>query len=107
MTISLNDFKKIDLRVATILEVEDIEGKDRLFKLKIDLGSEQRTIVAGIKQCYSKEELKGKQIIVVANLEPAKIAGIVSNGMLLAIGTPENLSLLTTDKPRKPGEKVE
>ena len=82
--ISFDEFKKIDLRVAEILEAEDIEGADKLFKLKITLGSEERTIVAGLKQNYKKEDLIGKQIIIVANLEPATLKGVESNGMLLA-----------------------
>src|SRR3989344_863101 len=99
--IKFPDFEKLDLRVATILKAEDIEGADKLYKLTIDLGDtenkkfsvslnlgkvqdEKRTIVAGIKQNYDKKELKGKQIIVVANLEARKLKGIESHGMLLA-----------------------
>ena len=83
--ISFDDFQKVEMKVAEIVGVEDIEGKDKLYKLKANLGSEERTFVAGIKQDYSKEELQGKKIVVVANLEPAKIAGIDSECMLLAV----------------------
>lgn len=85
--ISFADFQKLDLRVAKILNVEDIEGADKLYKLTIDLGKElgERIIVAGIKDFYNKEELKNKKIIVVANLEPKKLRGTESNGMLLAV----------------------
>ena len=73
---TFSDWEKIDLRVAEILEVEEIKGADKLFKLKIDLGTETRTLVAGIKQNYTKEELNGKRIIVLTNLEPKTMKGI-------------------------------
>ena len=78
------DWEKIDLRVAKILEVEEIEGADKLYKLTIDLGKEKRTICAGIKKYYSKKELKNKKVVVVANLAPRKMRGIESQGMILA-----------------------
>ncbi len=106
--ISYNEFQKIELKTAKILEVEEIPGKDKLFKLKIDLGSEQRQLVAGIKKYYSKEQLVGKTIIIVANLEPARIGGIESNGMLLAVHTIEgNYSVLTVEGNVESGTKVE
>lgn len=84
-TIKYDEFIKLDLRVAKILEVEDIEGADKLYKLKINVGElGERTICAGIKQHYSKEDLVGKNIILLANLEPRKMKGIESQGMLLA-----------------------
>jgi len=82
--ISFNDWQKLDLRVAEILEVEEIEGAEKLYKLKIDLGTETRTLVAGIKEHYTKQELEGKRIIVLTNLQPKTIKGIESKGMLLA-----------------------
>ena len=84
--IQYEDFAKIDLRVGKILRVEDIENADKLYKLTVDLGKElgKRTIVAGIKPHYSKEELKGKTCTIFTNLEPRKIKGIESQGMLLA-----------------------
>lgn len=88
-TITYDDFAKIDLRVATILVAEFHPNADRLFKLQIDLGDSKRQICAGIKGFYQPEELVGKQIIVVTNLEPRKIRGEESNGMLLAASAME------------------
>jgi len=106
--VSFSDWEKIELKTAKILGVEDIEGKDKLYKLKISLGEEERTLVAGIKPFYEKEELEGKTIIVVANLEPAKIAGIESQGMLLAVEDKDGkYSLLTTDREVEAGKKAE
>lgn len=101
--VSYELFSKTQLKVGQILNVEDIEGKDKLYKLTIDLGeAETRTLLAGIKMHYTKEELFGKQIIVVANLEPKKMGGLVSQGMLLAAcekqGDIEVISLLMPDK---------
>jgi len=97
--ITFDDFVKIDLKVAEIKACEDIEGADKLYKLTIDIG-EERTIAAGIKQYYSKEELIGKKIAVVANLESRKLRGIMSHGMLLAASSDDRSSivLLTLDK---------
>jgi len=104
--ISFNDFSKLDLRSAKIITVENIEGKDKLYKLTIDLGSEKRTLVAGLKEFYSKDELLGKTIIVLANLEPKKLAGIESQGMLLAAESGEKVALLTLDKELPAGSEV-
>ena len=90
-TIKFSDWQKLDLRIGKILEVEDIEGADKLYKLEIDLGKEKRTLVAGLKPYYKKEELMGKTCIVFTNLEPRKIRGIESQGMILA-ATDEDLS---------------
>ncbi len=106
--VSFDEFKRIELKVAKILEVEDIPGKDKLYKIKIDLGNEQRTIVAGIKPFYSKEELIGKNVIVVANLEPAVIAGVKSEAMLLAAKNKAGqYSLVTIEGDVEPGTEVE
>jgi len=83
-TVSFSDWEKLDIRVAEILEVEEIKGADKLYKLKIDLGTETRVLVAGLKSYYTKDELEGKKIIVFANLEPRTIKGIKSQGMVLA-----------------------
>tara|TARA_Y100000034_G_scaffold136314_1_gene212140 strand:- start:3753 stop:4085 length:333 start_codon:yes stop_codon:yes gene_type:complete len=104
--IPFEDWQKLDLRVAKILEVEDIEGKDKLYKLKISLGDEERTLVAGLKQVYPADSLINKKIIVIANLEPAKLAGIESNGMLLAASDDNTLALLTPEKDVKEGSKI-
>ena len=105
--ISFNEFQKIDLRVAKIRNVVDMEGKDKLYKITIDAG-EEKTIVAGIKPFYEKEELMGKSIIVVNNMKPALIAGVKSNAMLLAVeGEDGKYVLVTTDKDASAGSKVE
>jgi methionyl-tRNA synthetase len=106
--IKFDDFAKLDLRIATIKKVEDIEGADKLYKLEIDLGKEKRTICAGIKQFYKKDELIGKQIVLVANLEPRKMRGIESKGMLLAASSEDHSSvvLISPDKKVSPGFKV-
>lgn len=107
--IKYEDFAKLDLRVATIKKVEDIEGADKLYKLEVDIGNkEKRTILAGIKQHYKKEDLKDKQIIVIVNLEPRKMKGIESQGMLLAAVSDDHskVILLSPDKKIDSGSKV-
>jgi len=99
-TIAFDDFLKLDLRVARIIEAEDHPNADKLIVLKIDLGNETRRIVAGLKGHYEPGELAGRNIVVVANLEPRKMRGIESQGMLLA-ATSEDKSrivLLTVDE---------
>ncbi len=106
--ISFQDWQKAELRVAKIIAAEDIEGKDKLYKIQIDLGSEQRQIIAGLKPFYKKEELRGKSIIVVANLEPAKIAGFESQAMLLAAEDSEGkYKLVSIDDSVEAGTAVE
>lgn len=109
--ITYDDFAKIDLRVATIVAAEFHPNADRLFKLQIDLGDGQRQICAGIRGFYQPEELVGKQIIVVTNLEPRKIRGEESNGMLLAASAMEgevmkDVVLLTPGKSVPNGSGV-
>jgi methionyl-tRNA synthetase len=82
--VTFNDWEKLDLRVGEILEIEDVSGADKLYKLKIDLGTETRILVAGLKQNYTKEELENRRCIVFCNLEPKKLKGIESRGMILA-----------------------
>jgi methionyl-tRNA synthetase len=89
-TITFDDFAKLDLRVATVVEAELHPNADRLLKLQVDLGSERRQICAGIKGHYEPADLVGRQIIVVANLAPRKIRGEESNGMLLAASVEED-----------------
>lgn len=84
--ITIDDFKKVDLRVAKIIAAERVEGSEKLLKLQVDMGEEKRQIVAGIGFAYNPEALIGKEIIVVANLEPRLLMGIESQGMLLAAG---------------------
>ncbi|MBS7620489.1 methionine--tRNA ligase subunit beta [Candidatus Bathyarchaeota archaeon] len=104
--ITLKDFKKLDLRIGTIVQVEKIPGSDKLYKLKVDMGDEIRQIVTGLVGYYTADELKGKVITVLINLKPAKIFGQVSNGMLLAAEFGDKLALLTTDRPIENGAKV-
>ena len=103
------EFQKIDLRIAKIISIEDIAGKDKLYKLTIEIGEEKpRTLVAGLKPYYTKEQLKGKQIVVVANLDSKPLAGIVSQGMLLAVkNKKEKFSLVTIEENAEQGEKIE
>ncbi len=82
--ITIDDFFRIQLRVARVVEAERIEGADRLLRLQVDLGSERRQLVAGIATRYAPEDLLGRQVVVVANLKPARIRGVESEGMLLA-----------------------
>jgi methionyl-tRNA synthetase len=89
-TVSFSDWEKLDIRNAEILEVEEVEGADKLYKLKIDLGTETRTLVAGLKQYYTRDELVGKRVIVFANLEPRTIRGIESKGMVLAVSNADH-----------------
>ena len=104
--ITIGDFFKVELKVAKVLEASEIEGADRLLRLRVDLGSETRQLVAGIKKSYTPEELVGKHIIVVANLAPAKLRGVESQGMLLAASTEDGPVLATFDKDVAPGAKV-
>ena len=100
--ISIDDFAKVELKTAEVLEVEKVEGADKLLKLQIKVGEENRQIVAGIAEHYSPEELVGKKIVVVANLKPAVIRGVESNGMLLAVSTKDSDILVApedTDVP--------
>jgi len=100
--ITVETFSKIDLRVATVIHAEAIPKAKKLLKLELDMGSE-RTIVSGIAASYKPEELLGKQIVVVANLKPAKLMGVVSNGMLLAASGDDGLALIGPDGTVKPG----
>ena len=97
---------KVQLKVAKILEAERVPKSSKLLKLQVDIGSEQRQIVAGIGKKYAPEDLVGKTIVVVANLKPAKLMGIESQGMVLAAGDKEGLSLLTVQEEIQVGSKV-
>ena len=104
--VSMQDFKKLELKVATIMKVEQHPNADKLLVLRIDLGSEEHQIVAGIKGHYAPEELEGKQIVVVANLEPAKLRGVESQGMLLAASDEGRVVVLSPEKVVKAGVLV-
>jgi methionine--tRNA ligase beta chain len=103
---TLEDFKKIELRIAKILDVRELPGADRIWHLTIEIGSESREIVAGVKKFYSREDLVGKHIVVIQNLEPAVIRGVTSHGMLLAAKLGDDLVLLTPDRPIASGAVV-
>ena len=104
--ISIEDFRKIELKIATIKSAEPHPNADRLVVLQVDLGSEQRQICAGIRAHYAPEELVGKQIVVVANLETAKLRGIESQGMLLAASDEDRVIVLSPERPVHAGSKV-
>ena len=104
--ISFEEWKKVDLRIAKIIDVKDHPNADKLYVIKISLGNEERTIVAGIKPWYKKEELIGKKVVIVANLQPKNLRGIESKGMLLAAEYENNVVLLTIDKDIAEGAKV-
>jgi len=104
--ITLEEFGKVELRVATIKAVEPHPNADRLLVLKIDLGTEERQLVAGIRAHYAPEELVGKQIVVVANLQPVTLRGVESQGMLLAASDGDKVIVLSPEKPIAAGAKV-
>jgi methionyl-tRNA synthetase len=96
----------VNLKTAVVLEAEKIEGADKLLKLQVDLGTEKRQLVAGIALHYQPEALVGKTIVVVANLKPAKLRGVKSEGMLLAASLGDTLKLVTVDGEMGPGAAV-
>lgn len=104
--ITIDEFGKVELRVATIKAAEPHPKADRLLVLKIDLGTEERQLVAGIRGHYTPEELIGKQIVVVANLQPAMLRGVESQGMLLAASDGERVIVLSPEKPIAAGSRV-
>ena len=102
--ITIDEFRKIDLRVARVVSAEQIPGSRKLLRLVVDLGGETRQIVAGLAEKYRPEELVGKLVIVVANLEPKRIMGVESQGMLLA--TCDTAIIISPSGEAKPGERV-
>lgn len=105
--ISFDDFTKIDLRTATILEAEKVEKADKLLKLKVDTGVDVRTVVSGIAESFSPEEIIGKQVMILLNLAPRKIRGIESQGMLLLTTKPDGkLSFVTPDEKVENGIEI-
>jgi len=103
--VSIKDFQKLDLRVGTVKSVEPVAGSRKLLKILLDIG-EERTVVAGLAGLYSETDLVGKQVVVVANLEPATLMGVESNGMVLAAEDKSGVHLLAPDAPTQPGSKV-
>ena len=104
--INFDDFSKLNLRVGKIISAEEVECSNKLIKMKVDIGDEERQIVAGISKYYSLDELTNKTVIVLINLEPRKIFGIESQGMLLASIDGDEVSLLQTDKEMIPGSEI-
>ena len=102
--IGFESFSELDIRTGEILAAEPIEGADKLVRLTVDIGVEQRQIVAGIRQLHAVEELPGTAVVILANLEPATLFGVESDGMLLAAG--EDAALLTTHTPVPPGTRI-
>lgn len=104
--VSIEEFQRIDLRVAKIIDVQDHPKADKLYILKVDLGDEIRQLVAGIKNHYKKEELINKKIIIIANLKPAVLRGFESKGMMLAADDGNNVVIVTIDKDIVNGSKI-
>ncbi len=107
--ITLDDFRKMDLRVAQVISAERVEKTAKLLKVTVEMGSERRTLVAGLGAHYQPEELLGLKVIVLANLESATIRGIESNGMMLGVGCNdrENIALVTINRDMPTGARVE
>jgi len=103
--ISYEDFAKLDIRIGTILAVSEIEGADKLLVLTVDLGSEKRTICAGIKPYYRAEDLVGKQVPILCNLAPRVLRGVESQGMIL-VASGQELAALNPDKFVVPGTSI-
>ena len=104
--VTYDDFAKLDIRVAKVIQVEKIPGKSKIIKGKIDLGTEQRDVIIGGAEFYQPEELVDKTVIVIANLEPRKIGGIESNAMLLAADHNEKPYWLTVNEAVPLGTRI-
>lgn len=104
--LDISEFAKVELKVAEVLKAEPVEGADRLLKLQIDLGSEKRQIVAGIAEFYTPEKIVGMKVVVVANLKPARIRNVESNGMLLAAKKGKKLAVVTPADDLPAGAKI-
>jgi methionine--tRNA ligase beta chain len=104
--LTFDDFKKLDIRIGKIVSAEKVEGTEKLLRLEIDLGTEQRQIVAGIAESYLPDQIVGKEIPLLVNLEPRKIRGIESQGMILAVDVGGNPVLLHPEREVPPGSVV-
>ncbi len=104
--ITMKEFKKLDIRIGTVAEVEKVPGSDKLYKLQVDIGGELRQIVTGLVDWYTADDIAGKVIAVVLNMKPAKIFGQWSYGMLLAAEIDGKLALLTTDHEIPNGARI-
>jgi methionyl-tRNA synthetase len=104
--ISIDRFRELDLRVGTVVAAEPHPNADRLLVLRVDVGGEERQLVAGIRAHYDPAALVGRQVVVVANLEPARLRGVESQGMVLAAADGERVVLVRPDTPVAPGAQV-
>lgn len=104
--IAIDDFAKVALKTAKVLQAEKVEGADKLLKLQIEVGGEKRQIVSGIAAWYTPDSLTGKTVVIVSNLKPAVIRGVESNGMLLAAKQGKELKLVTVDGEIASGAQV-
>jgi methionyl-tRNA synthetase len=104
--VTIEDFRKLELKVAEIKEVQDHPNADKLYIIIIDLGDKTKQVVAGIKGSYKKEDLLGKQVVVVDNLEPAVLRGVESQGMLLAASDETGITIISPQRKLKLGSIV-
>jgi methionyl-tRNA synthetase len=104
--IDISEFAKVELKVALVTAAEKVEGSKKLVKIQLDLGTEKRQVVAGIAEAYAPEALVGKKVALVANLKPAKLMGVESNGMILAASVDGRPVLCTFDADVPPGTKI-
>lgn len=105
--VKFKDWQKLELRVGKIISAEIVKGTDQLYKIEVDLGDEKRTLVSGLRQYYTKEQLKGKKVIVFCNLEPRTIKGIESKGMVLAASTYDEQGKEKEVKLLEPDDEIE
>jgi methionyl-tRNA synthetase len=104
--VTIEEFRRLDLRVAEVLDAEPVPKSKKLLKVTVKLGDETRTIVAGIAEHYRPEDLRGRKVVIVANLAPATLMGVESNGMVLAGSEGATLALLALDRDLPTGAKV-
>ncbi|HYA21571.1 MAG TPA: methionine--tRNA ligase subunit beta [Thermoproteota archaeon] len=105
-TVNIEDYQKLDIRVAKVLKAEQLKGSNKLIQLTLDMGQGQRTVVAGIAQTHKAEQLVGKNLIILANLAPRKLMGVTSEGMVLAAEQEGDVYLLTADGNPPAGARV-
>ncbi|MEM5777335.1 MAG: methionine--tRNA ligase subunit beta [Candidatus Aenigmatarchaeota archaeon] len=104
--ITIDEFKKVELKIGEIEKVEEISNSKNLYKFFVNFGNEKRQIISGIKKYYKPEELEGKQFVFITNLEPIKIMGEISEGMILAAVNDSNIVLLKPEKTIENGSRI-
>ena len=104
--ITIQDFAKVELKTGKVVEAEQHPNADKLIVMQVDMGDEKRQIVGGLRDWYAPEDLVGKEVVLVTNLEPATLRGVESNGMLLAAEGGGDVAVLKPDRPLPPGSKV-